>query len=390
MFDHQSGDPRHGSTGAGPRAASAMTEAHARLPADVASGRPESSDASAAARISTCAYVFRHPGAPKGSCWRPPASGDRCVFHTGVRDVEMLVEAVRNGDWLEGVIVDTPVVGKVLSRAKMPYAIFEGIAISRSCLDHSLLYGASFRSSVIEAVIFRGSDLANAIFDMATCVTTAQSTFSADFRDCELGGLSGANAAFRGIQILGARFSSPTRLVPFIAHPSAEVQAAQWSDAAVLYASLSRRAAQDGDYGLSDELAYSVSTYRHRAALRAGRMRSRSPWRNWIWPTIRHPSAVLWLLSRFLWGYGFRPWRCLIGVLAVIATGFAFAFANSGCSSIFDSIVWSLMSFTGASGGTVPGNTSLERFIFGLDALVGTVLLSLFLISMTGKYARRM
>jgi uncharacterized protein YjbI with pentapeptide repeats len=138
---------------------------------------------------------------------------------------DALEEAVRKQQWLEGVIISSALNSAILSWAKMPRAVFEGIELRNVCLDHSDLREANFRSTTMQAVLLNGCNLSRAIFDMAECIRPTNSGFSIDLSNSDLGGASFTNTKLGTAKLFGLRLSAPTLTSVFM-----NAHSALWAD----------------------------------------------------------------------------------------------------------------------------------------------------------------
>jgi hypothetical protein len=106
------------------------------------------------------------------------------------------------------------------------------------------------------------------------------------------------------------------------------------------------------------------------------------------------------LIGRWLFGYGERPVRVLMGGLLVIL-GCAVFFASSLCLlmeqssrqpaelSFFDGLYFSVITFTTVGFGEMyPAADGLTRFVVMAEALCGICLMPLFVVSLAKRFAR--
>lgn len=352
-------------------------------------------------QMPSCSYVFQHSGAPTRTCGRSVVSDGLCIFHAGLVCDELqdaLVREVQAGGWLEGTRVCCGLEHADLSHAKMPQSTFEGQCLREVMLDHSDLRSAVFRSTSFENAVFTGSDLSGAVFDAAIGTDHPIACFSIDLSHCELGGSSFSNARLGSVVLNGIRVSATT--IDCISRSCSvfEVDTGDWRRAAEIYITLSKSAMVEGDYELSDHLAYLANCCRHRDAIGCGPAPTASGSLGLVVPSMKRlHRGIPWMLHRLIWGYGLLPWRCLFAVAVLICVG-SVVWLHYPCSAglhwrlghrLLGSIASSLMALVGASDAQLPPRAQWGRLFFGIEAATGTILLSMFLVALTAKYMRR-
>jgi hypothetical protein len=347
-----------------------------------------------------CVFLFKHSQRPRHTCGLPAGADGLCVFHSptllpGFIDA-LVKEVAKHDHWLEGAQIKEDLVEVGLSSARLPRANFEGRRLVRVALDSALLEDANFRSAIIEGTLLQGSNLRRAAFDAATLQSTEDSVI--DFSNTELGGASFTGATLKSLRLVGSRFSEPTSVAHLLDTPCFEMEVAAWEDAASVYSTLGKRAGEDWDF-ISEELcAYLAMTCRHRKAIGAGPLQKERSSHNWIGPSLAAGMAGIgWALHREVWGYGLRPLRVFVAMVVLIAFFGLFVFpfvgvaqSNSPSSSPFiDGLVLSLSTFVTLTYGRHGPTTTVGEIAGGIEALLGNILLSLFLVALAGKYVRR-
>ena len=346
-----------------------------------------------------CGYRFKYPGSPRKVC-RLRATGDGlCIFHTPKTENKpqdfqyRLEQAVAQGRWLEGVQICTELRGANLSAARMPEAVFQNARVTSTDLRHSDLRKSSFQSCTLQVVILSDCDLSGAAFEGASFQTDPKASYSIDLRNSEIGG-----ASFMGIErlgrakLLGIRLSTCTRLEDFRRSDiSGDIYHSPWGDAATIYTTFSRRAREDAAYELADHFAYMAASCWHREALGLGNLRGNAFW-DWVLPTFIHIKGPAWLLHRVIWGYGLSPLRN-IGIIIIVAFYCSILWLPVSTAPYSDRLLeclsFSLLAFVGANAEGFPPEGLIYNVLFGSEALAGLVLLSMFLVALSGKYLRR-
>jgi uncharacterized protein YjbI with pentapeptide repeats len=352
----------------------------------------------------TCSWLFVHPDAPLPNCNLPSGPDGLCIFHSPsfVPDFvrEFSDEVARPRHWLEGARIKTDIVGILLSGAKLPYANFEGRHLIRVALDRSLLEGANFRGAVIEGVVLNGSNLRRAAFDRA--ILRPDDTVPVDLRDTELGGVSLTGAKLRHVRLHGAHFSEQTEVSHLIESPTFEMHTGAWDHAATIYSVIGRRAAEDWDSRSEQTCSFLAMTCRHRRAIVASPLSEGWSSQNWLKPTLSAGlPGIAWALHREGWGYGLSPFRVFGTMIAVILSFGLFVFPFAGlthvshtpeqdhASTILTSLILSLNTFVTLTYGRHVPATTFGEVAGGIEALLANILMSLFLVSLTAKYMRR-
>lgn len=343
-----------------------------------------------------CSWRFTHPERPRDFCGLPAGSDGLCIFHSDLLTpnfAEALEEEVSKPQhWLEGAIIKQGLTKVRLTGAHLPNASFEGQRLVNVLLDNALLERANFRSSCLEGTIFCESNLQFAAFDQA--ILQLAGDFPVDLRGVELGGASFTGATFKSVKLLGVKFSKPTPMAQLVKMPCFEMESGDWDNAATIYGILAKRAAEDWDFASSDLCSYRAATCRHRRVIKAGSMQGKNVWRNWVIPTIRAGFTGLgWAAHQLVWGYGLRPLRALGTVFFVILFFglLVFPFTGSGKfdQGIADGLIRSLANFVTLDYQAGLVARRVDALAGGVEALLGAVLLSLFLVALAGKYLRK-
>jgi len=307
---------------------------------------------------------------------------------------EALEEEVSKPEhWLEGATIKQDMTRVRLTGAHLPQASFEGLRLVNVLLNGALLEGVNFRSASLEGTVLFESNLRHAVFDRATLRRAGD--FPVDLRGAELGGTSFTAATLESLRLLGARFSEPTSVAQLVKAPCFEMETGDWENAATIYGILGKRAAKDWDFASSDLCSYRAATCRHREVIKAGAMRGKGFWRNWVTPTLRAgPTGLGWAVHQLVWGYGLRPLRALGTMLFMILLFglLVFPFTVSGQTDqrLVDGFIRSLANFVTLDYPTALAAGRIDAFVGAVEALIGSVLLALFLVALAGKYVRRL
>lgn len=343
-----------------------------------------------------CSWKFSHLGRPREECGLPAGPDTLCVFHSDqpVPNFEQLLEQeVANPQhWLEGAKIKQDLHGLRLVGAKLPKANFEGRKLTDVVLTNALLEEANFRSAFLEGILLYGSNLSRAIFDLATLRGIGSS--HVDLRNTELGGASFTSSTLKSLRLLGVRFSAATRITPLLDTPCFEMENGLWDDAAAVYATLGKRAADDLDFASADLCSYLSMTCRHRKVIKVGPLPKRYRMLNWAMVSFRAgPVGWLWLVHRAIWGYGLRPLRTLFAMLGVVVLFWLIFFFIKGepsGSSLVDTLILSLTTFVPLEGyNERTPSSAVAEFVGSVETFLGIILLDLFLVALACKYVRR-
>lgn len=364
-----------------------------------------------------CNKKFIHPDAPRPECELPAGPDGLCIFHSyepTLNFIQLLEQEVSKPDhWLEGAQIKQHLSGVCLSRANLPKASFEGLTLTNVDLTDALLEEANFRSTVLEGTLLNGSNLCYAAFDTAKLKEFNGNPV--DLRNADLGGASFTGSNLKSLRLMGVRFSAPTMVTPFLKTPCFEMKAGLWDKAAAIYSVLGKRAADDWDFDSTEHCSYLAMTCQHRKVIKSGPLPKKHQLLNWVILSLRAgPVGLFWLFHRAIWGYGLRPMRILISLFLVIfifwmiffitsiepnsseatlmnnltATNFNSSIEQSN-SVFIDTLILSLATFV-----TLGSYDSKPSGIIGelagtVEALLGIILLDMFLIALAGKYLRR-
>lgn len=346
-----------------------------------------------------CIYTFHKSGRPRAQCNLPRYKGDYCIFHSrsefSDEFLNLLFDEITKPDhWLEGIYFNHDLKNVNLSNINMPSATFEGLSLNSVSLDSANLEGAVFRNTRLEGVSFYSTYLKDAIFDEAKFINSENQV--TDFRESELGGASFTGVNFYNVRLQNLKLSKPTRISCFLTNPSFEFINGQWDSAAYIYSTLGERARKDWDNQSEDSAIYLAMTCRHRRIISAAPICERVSINNWFMPSIKGGlKGIGWLAHRISWGYGYKPFR-LITVLIAIIILFAACFTMTSCITedtffhlALKSLLLSTQSlFTISYGTTLPFN-KFSEVLGTIEAFIGTILISLFVVSLTLKFMRR-
>ena len=347
----------------------------------------------------SCQYLFQMPGRPRERCNLATHHGDNCIFHSHTSNTkeffEKLEKEIQKADhWLEGIIFHHDLKNINLTYSKMPQANFAGINLEFVSLDHSNLEGSIFRNSKLEGVSFYSSNLQDVVFDLAKFIKSENTII--DFRDSEIGGATFTGVNFSTLRLQNIKISKPTRITYFLNSSIFEFKNGNWDIAAYIYSTLGDRARKDWDNLSEDKATFMAMTCRHRRIIKAAPVFNFPSIKNWIVPTFNEGlKGILWYLHRVSWGYGYKPFRliiCMVSVIILFATFFLLFNSLNSESTIhifINSLLLSTQSFFSMTYGKIIPTNKIGETLGTFEAFIGTVFVSLFVVSLTVKFMRR-
>ena len=374
-----------------------------------------------------CEYYFRHSDRTRDQCGLPVKEGRLCRWHVGVAGVssdemrsELREQLASQDHWLEGArLVNADLQNLDLSGAKLPYADLTNARLSdcrlqRASLLGAVMTGADLEGADLSNAVLSGADCRAAVFRSAkldgaflshTCLQTAvlEGVWArntdlkfADFSEARLSGahLDGSElygAVFRECVIADIDWGLPRE---FLSH--------HYRLAATVFRTLSSACAGGSDFRRSDYFHYMAMTSLHLDAigppLREGERMPHGP-RVWAAGLLsrRIGNALGWGFHRWFWGYGVRPARVIFWMFAIIIFFGVIVYPNLGISdghiTVFGDygrgIALSFVTFATLGYGNFTPAGRIGELMGGLQALVGSLLLSAFLVSLATKYVRR-
>jgi pentapeptide repeat protein len=345
-----------------------------------------------------CRYLFRHHDRPRSHCDRAAEDGV-CVWHdhvrTPARDVRARLTAdVARGEWLEGIVLaDQDLSGLHLASAKMPMADLESADLSGSILPLACLDGANLRSADLSGAHLDGASLTNVRGHGLTC--RKGSLCGASLSGAQLDGADLRGSGLKGI-ILDVRTSIDG---VHWEYPK-EFHEARFGDAAAIFRVLGRHARDVSDYGASEYFYRLEMTALHLLAIGATEAPVDGPSRRRVWrPKLANLwSWAGWGTHRVVWGYGASPWRTLAWMMGVILA-FSCVYPILGISNvpptatlttkIVAGLAVSLVTFPTLGYGTRTAEGLAGEIVGGFEALLGSILMSMFLVSLATRYVHR-
>jgi Pentapeptide repeats (8 copies) len=347
----------------------------------------------------SCQYRFKHPDRPRQVCDRA-ARGPLCPWHMHDRPRPFDVRAtlcvdVANEEWLEGIVLsDTDLSGLTLAHARLPNADLEAANLSGSILTSACLDGANLRSVELADAHLERASLVGARVHGANCR-------DANFSDAILRGAQLDGADLKGAGLKGVVLDDHTSIDGVRWEYPKEYYEARFDDAASVFRTLARHARDVSDYRANEYFYRLEMTALHLRAIGASEapIDVRSKLRVWWRPRL---SSVCrwagWGLHRIVWGYGASPWRTLVWMLTVII-GFGLIYPVLGISGVpcDSSIATRLLAGLALSVVTFPtlgyGNRTalglVGEMAGGCEALLGSILMSMFLVALATRYVHR-
>jgi hypothetical protein len=348
-----------------------------------------------------CRFEFTHERRPRERCGQPTAPGrSLCIWHDARARppwlAEKLVALVEAGAWLEGAELEgLDLAGADLRKAKLPRANLRdadlrGAALDGACLDESAL----------------GPSAVKASFHRASLRNAALVHLDARRADLTRADLSGANldgARLGEACLCGAKVTTDTNLYDVSWEPyPGETRDLQFRDAAQVYRALELHFRAIADYEQASRFYFSQMEALHLDAIDPRRAPGRGRWERvswWLVPRSVRPARLArwlsWGLHRATWGYGARPFRTLWWMVAAVCL-FALVYlaigvvTGAGTRHGFpDALSVSVVTFATLGYGTRTPHGVWGETLGGVEALLGVVLPSMFIVALATKYVHR-
>jgi len=281
-------------------------------------------------------------------------------------------------------LLDSVMTGADLDSADLRQAVLTGAdlrtAVLRSAkLDGSFLGRAHLQGAILDGAWARNSDLKFADF--------SEASLSGAHLDCaELYG-----TVFRDCATANVDWGLPAE---FLNH--------HYRLAAAVFRSLSSAGANSSDFGLSDHFYFMAMTSLHLDAIDPRLTEEdRVPRGFRVWGSTlfsrRIGKALGWGFHRWFWGYGVRPLRVILWMFLIIFFFGAIAYPVVGISDghtvvsgdLGRGMALSFATFATLGYGNFTPAGRAGELMGGVEALLGALLMSAFLVSLATKYVRR-
>ena len=351
-----------------------------------------------------CKFAFKHPQRPRERCNLPVDHHSRelCYWHidrrTNGQDIGLqLCAAVSKSDhWLEGAnlegcsLADLDLIG-----AKLPWGNLADSNLSGVSLDVSLLEGACLLSCNMSRASFIGARLAGAILN------------GANAENAHLQGIDLSSAHLEGLCVSGAylqgfRFTDETRSYGLEVGMPGEMIEGDYQTASTVFRELSRHFRSVSNHQRAEEFYFLQMTAIHLLMINAtacplgSAFQRLKIWRSALGRCNPFRQWLPWALHRWVWGYGSRPLQTLVWMLGVILCFGLVVFPMVGVvvgdtlsRNVWQCLTESLVSFTSLGSGARLPNGLLGETLSGLEALLGVVLSSLFIVALATRYVHR-
>lgn len=273
-----------------------------------------------------------------------------------------MLAALNQGESLEGAnLAGSDLSGIRLQHVKLVEANFANADLEEATLAHCDLWRADFTGARLARADLSRAMLMETIFDNANLE-------NATLDGAYLRATSFRRSVLAGVSLRGSRFQGPS----FVN--------------AVWEADKTNRYERERDYDTAIEIYLNVK----QALLEAGDRTTASAFRYREMDCRRKKTrAPLLLLQWLIIGYGERPVRVILaGLVAVIALGFAYWLAGAlEDGNLPMSLYFSAASFTALGYGSwVPTPEPWARALSVLETVMGVVLVSIFLVTVTRRW----
>ncbi len=353
-----------------------------------------------------CTFRFRHPNrGERETCGLPvlverPGHEPLCPWHDaearpeGFNVKEELQKQLRcSNHWLEGAkLAMEDLRGLSGIEAQLPSADLEGARLDGAVLHKAILDDASLISTEMS-----GAKLSYASF-VGTRMDRAQLS-SADLTCCNLAGARLHGTTLDRAFLYGIKLSTETIFLGVVWGIAGELLNQHLDRAASVFRTLHRHFRSLANHGEADAFYFWEMTALHLRAVN-GEFVPDGKWLRsicgWI-RGIRNPRMFLrwvgWTPHRWVWGYGVRPSWTLYWMLFVVLF---FGLVFFPCVGIqegevvthdpLSGIALSVVTFaTLGYGNRTPFGTIGELF-GGLEAILGALLMSAFIVALATRY----
>jgi hypothetical protein len=373
-----------------------------------------------------CAYRFRHPDRPRDQCGLPviggsPSEPPLCVWHNAESrpksfdlGAELVKEVSRPGHWLEGAqLAQENLRDLYLFEAKLPDAGLELADMSGAFLARACLEGANLGSAILTSAKLNCASLVGTVLDKA----------NAEQVNLEGADLSGARlhgARFDGAYLHGAKLSPETVSYDANLELPGELLDCQYLKAAHVFRSLGSHFHSVSNHHQSVEFYFREMTALHLAAINATCLPAGSRFERaecWISALKEHGDVLTWMgwaIHRWLWGYGVRPNWTISWILAVILlfgllvfpivgvvppsrTPFLRSTSNGSVPQRaaevrhdpLNGLALSIVTYGTLGYGNRTPQGLLGEIFAGVEACLGALLTSIFIVSLATRYVHR-
>lgn len=335
--------------------------------------------------VNRCQYtppVRGDPDAGRVSCWRRTyRDSNRCIWHTS------------SGKSISELVQYDPQSGERLDGADLRSLDLRNV----EWLAETILIGADFTNANVSDADFSDTDLRNSRFEDATaCGTDFQRSNleRSNFRKTDLRGADLEWARLDGITFSESRITEDTAFGDKVIYEEEMQHRSDESDRKEMFEGATRTYGKLEQLAQDNSLNAQASTYYRK---------SKDVRRQFNWQTDNYLSGIVAEVSRLFTGYGNRPGRVVLtsaGVILLAAILYPLvgglhrtggrSTVLSSVNSLSDastgqlltgftkSVYFSIVTFTTLGYGNLEPNTDLGRYIAGTEALVGTILLALF------------
>ena len=320
------------------------------------------------------------------TCWRPTYAGsDRCIWHTDRAKsvVELARQKPAPGERLDGALLGGLDLGNV------------------DWLAERVLIGADFSYTNVTGVDFSDADLRESTFSGATCCETdfeGANLERARFDDADLRDADLTMAAFDEVDFSDSRINGVTEFGEQVTYEARMREDADRDAREDALETTIRTYRKLEELSQSNSLYAQASTYYRRA---------KDVRRQFNWREGNYPDALAAEASRWVAGYGSNPWRVIftsLGVILVTAVLYPlfgglkettgaeafYTIANPADASpgrvatvALQSLFFSVVTFTTLGYGNIEPTTIVGRYIAGIEALVGGLLMALLVAVLT-------
>lgn len=332
-----------------------------------------------------CRYtplVRGDPDIGRISCWRPTHRNlDRCIWHA---EVEKSVPELASYE---------PTSGERLDGAKLRGLDLRDV----DWLSGTVLIGANLSNANISRADLSGADLRNSDCEDVTALDTdfyRTNLERANFRETDLRGADLRGARFDGTTLSDSRISRRTKFGDRVIYEREMRESSDPHDREIALETAIRT------YGKLEGLSQENSLNEQASQFYR---KSKDVRRRYNWQEHDFASGLVAEASRLFTGYGNRPGRVMLtSLLVILLSAVVYPTVGglqrtSGTPAVFGpvdditrrtvgqvgvtfakSLYFSVVTFTTLGYGNLEPKTRVGHYIAGTEALIGTILLALF------------
>jgi hypothetical protein len=358
----------------------------------------------AAASPLACTFRFRHPKAERKNCGLPvlverAGEDPRCPWHDpaarpagfNIRQ-ELEKELQSPNHWLEGAKLAAADLRNLSAYdGHLPCADLEKADLQNALLDKAILDDAILISAKMTSVTLGSASLVGAKLDCAELI-------GADLMYCDLSGAILHGAKLDRASLYGVKLSSETVLLGVVWGTTGELLRRRFDQAASVFRTVRSHFRSQSNMREAEDFYFWEMTALHLWAINAEFDPEHNHWlrwgRRWLPRNWRLDKWIGWALHRWGWGYGVRPlytvgWMLFVWLLFGLAIYPVVGIQlpdEKVTHNVPSALALSAVTFTTLGYGNRTPCGTIGECCGGLEALLGALLISVFVVALATKY----